>query len=516
MGTDSTKRAHRRRPMAGRDPHESQRVATPLELLYDLTFAVAFGTAADQLAYYLAADHIRTAVVGFLFAAFAICWAWINYSWFASAYDTDDWVCRVLTMVQMVGVVVLALGLRNMFESVDHRGSLNNGVMVGGYVVMRVAMVLLWVRAARHDRTRRQIAKTYVWAISVSQIGWVLLFLAQLRVATSLIVATLLLLLELAGPLIAERRKGGGTPWHAHHIAERYGLLVIITLGEGVIGTVAALNAVVHGPEGWSVDAALVALAGIGLTFGMWWMYFAIPFGEVLHAHRGRSFRFGYGHLPIFAAVAATGGGLHVAADYLEHQTQIGPVATVLSVAAPVAVYTLALYAVWTALIGVRDPFHLGLLTATAGALMLSALLAFWGVTMAVCLVVVACAPIVTVIGYEAVGHRHVTDALASVAGVPGTSWVASSAVGRSSAGASVARIEDSPGVGGEATLHSVKQIDLVIPPEPGQDRRRSEMFEHDFSEHELLGSSDELSLSSTEIQEIDQEAAEFGLTPGE
>ena len=60
---------------------------------------------------------------------------------------------------------------------------------------------------------------------------------------------------EFAGPWIAERRKGG-TPWHPHHIAERYGLLVIIALGEGIIGTIASLSAVV-GPEGpgWSVDA---------------------------------------------------------------------------------------------------------------------------------------------------------------------------------------------------------------------------------------------------------------------
>lgn len=401
--------------MSGRDPHETQRVATPLECLYDLTFAVAFGTAADQFAQYLAAGHVRTAIVGFLFATFAICWAWVNYSWFASAYDTDDWVCRLLTMVQMVGVVVLALGLQEMFTSVDHGASLHNGVMVAGYVVMRLAMVLLWARAARHDHARREIARAYIWAISVSQVGWVLLFISQLPVTTTLILATLLLLIELSGPFIAEQKESGGTPWHPHHIAERYGLLVIITLGEGVIGTVAALNAVVHGPAGWSLDAALVAVAGIGLTFGMWWMYFAIPFGEVLHAHRSRAFPFGYGHLLILGGIVATGGGLLVAADYLRHQTQIGAVATVLSVAAPVTVFTLALYAIWTALIREGDPFHLGLLAATAAVLLLSVLLASRGVSMAACLVVLACAPIVTVIGYETVGHKHLTDALARI-----------------------------------------------------------------------------------------------------
>ena len=74
-------------------------------------------------------------------------------------------------------------------------------------------------------------------------------------------------MIEFAGPFIAERGKGG-TPWHAHHIAERYGLLTIITLGEGVIGTVASLGAVVES-QGWTLDAALVAVAGTGLTFGL-------------------------------------------------------------------------------------------------------------------------------------------------------------------------------------------------------------------------------------------------------
>ena len=94
---------HRRRRLRGRDPLEPHRTATPLELLYDLVFVVAFGQAANELAHYVAEGHVRTGIFGFGFAAFAIAWAWISYSWFASAYDEDDWVCRLATMVQMVG-----------------------------------------------------------------------------------------------------------------------------------------------------------------------------------------------------------------------------------------------------------------------------------------------------------------------------------------------------------------------------------------------------------------------------
>lgn len=91
---EPSRRDHRRRPLAGRDPTEAHRQVTPLELLYDLTFVVAFGVAADQLAHYLAEGHVGPAVVGVCLAVFAVVWAWLSYSWFASAYDNHDRVFR--------------------------------------------------------------------------------------------------------------------------------------------------------------------------------------------------------------------------------------------------------------------------------------------------------------------------------------------------------------------------------------------------------------------------------------
>ena len=63
---------HRGARMSGRDPDEDHRAATPLELLFDLTFVVAFGVAADELAHYLAEDHISTSLIAFSFVTFAI------------------------------------------------------------------------------------------------------------------------------------------------------------------------------------------------------------------------------------------------------------------------------------------------------------------------------------------------------------------------------------------------------------------------------------------------------------
>ena len=404
-------RAHRRRSFAGRDPDEEHRSATPLELLYDLTFVVAFGTAANELARYLADGHFGTAILGFAIASFAVAWAWINYSWFASAYDTDDWVMRLATMVQMLGVIVLALGLGQMFASIDSGGAINNRVMVAGYVVMRVPMIFLWARAARDDPGRRSAALTYIWTISAAQVFWIALAIVALPIGPTLALYAVFIGVEMVGPFVAERRKGG-TPWHADHIAERYGLLVIITLGEGILGTVASINAVVHGDAGWTVEAGVVAFAGVGLIFATWWTYFVIPWADVLAVHRDRSFLWGYGHIVVFASLAAIGAGLHVAADSLEHHTTLGGVGTILSTAIPFAIYTLALYSIYAAFTRHADPFHLALLAGTMAVLVFSVALAAVGVGVAPCLLVLMFAPVVTVVGFETVGHRHVAEAL--------------------------------------------------------------------------------------------------------
>jgi low temperature requirement protein LtrA len=397
--------------MAGRDPHEEHRVATPLELLFDLTFVVGFGIAANEFAHMLAENHVGAGLLGFSFATFAICWAWINFAWFASAYDTDDWIYRLMTMLQMVGVIILALGFPQMYASIEHGGYVDNRVMVAGYVVMRIALVAQWLRAAKQDPDRRSACLTYATAVTVAQIGWAATIFLHTTVPVTFAVVAVLIGIELLGPVLAETRMGG-TPWHAHHITERYSLLTIIALGEGVVGTVASVSAAV-GAQGWSFDAVFVAVAGVGLTFGMWWTYFIVPQADLLHARRERSFWFGYLPIVTLGAIVATGAGLHAAAYYIEHHSKLGSVETVLSVAVPVATYIASIYVLYMLLLRTVDAFHLLLLAVTAVVLVAAVWLAAAGISMANCLLVVTLAPMVTVVGYETLGHRHAADAIA-------------------------------------------------------------------------------------------------------
>jgi low temperature requirement protein LtrA len=204
----------------------------------------------------------------------------------------------------------------------------------------------------------------------------------------------------MTGPVLAERQ-AGGTPWHAHHIAERHSLFAIIALGEGVVGTVAALSAVVD-RQGWTLDAVLVGIAGMGLTFGMWWVYYLVPSGEILERHRDRAPVWGYVQMLIVTSIVATGAGLRIAAYFIEGRARITALATVLAVVVPVVVFLGLMYALAYYLCRRFYFFQAWWLIATAAIVAITLVAALSGVDVARCLVILMLAPTVTVVGSEA------------------------------------------------------------------------------------------------------------------
>lgn len=110
---------HRVRPLTGIVPRGGERQVTPLELLYDLTYVIAFAAAAEELTAALAHGHFALGVGAYVFATFAIGWAWLNFTWYTSAYGNDDAVFRVATLVQMVGALLLVFGLPQSFHDAE-------------------------------------------------------------------------------------------------------------------------------------------------------------------------------------------------------------------------------------------------------------------------------------------------------------------------------------------------------------------------------------------------------------
>ncbi|ADD45317.1 low temperature requirement protein A [Stackebrandtia nassauensis] len=319
-----------RRVMRPRDPDEPHRAATVLELFFDLVFVVAVAQAAVGLEHAFVEHHIGSGVVYYAMAFFAIWWAWMNFTWFASAYDVDDVPYRLLTLLQMSGALVMAAGVG------DTISVHNYTVMVAGYVLMRVAMIGQWLRAAACDPARRVTALRYAGGIAVVQCFWVgwLWVPAKFQIPAFVVFA----LLELAVPPFAERVNV--TPWHPHHIAERYGLFTIIVLGECILAATTSVQSARAAGAG-GVELYLLAGAGLVIVFAMWWVYFDQPGHVMLLTSLAKALKWGYGHLLIFASVAAVGAGLQVAVAVHRGDAELGATTVGYAVAVPVAVYLL-------------------------------------------------------------------------------------------------------------------------------------------------------------------------------
>lgn len=325
------------RPMRGRDTGEEGRTATPLELLFDLCFVVAVAQLGRQLEHAVSEAHFEAGVMAFAFTFFAIWWAWMNFTWFASAYDTDDVPYRVATLVQITGVLILAAGVPHAFREFDFT------VPIIGYAVMRTALIAQWLRAARKgDRERRATALRYAVGITVAEAGWVAWLFVPDGWQQGWFVA--FALVELAVPAYAEYRTR--TPWHAHHISERYGLFTIIVLGESITAATVGIQEAVDGEaEARFADLASVVAGGLLIMFAMWWQYFSVPAHDLVRARSGRLrsvLTWGYGHALVFAGAAAVGPGLVVAAHQAIGTNELGERTAAAAVAVPAALYVLS------------------------------------------------------------------------------------------------------------------------------------------------------------------------------
>jgi low temperature requirement protein LtrA len=320
------------RPMRARSPQEQHRASTPLELLFDLVFVIAVAQAASALHHGIADGHAAEATLGYAMLFFAIWWAWMNFTWFASAYDTDDVPYRLTVFVQLTGALVIAAGVPQAF-----RGQF--GTVTLGYLVMRLAGVEQWLRVARANPQHRTTAYRYARGITIVQALWI----AQLALPNTwrLLAFVLLMLAELAVPVWAAR--ANTTSWHAEHIAERYGLFTIIVLGESLLSGSLAIQSAIETND-LNSGLATTIIGGLLIVFSMWWLYFDQPAHQLLTSLR-KAFIWGYGHLFVFASAAAVGAGLAVVVDYTTHHAEIGPVGAGAAVAIPAALYLLSLWA---------------------------------------------------------------------------------------------------------------------------------------------------------------------------
>lgn len=323
--------------MLPRDPAQPHRSASTLELFFDLVFVVAVSIASAQLHHALSHGDFVHGITSYALVFFAVWWAWMNFTWFATSFDTDDWLYRVTTIVQMGGVLVLAAGIPAAFEHGDFT------LPVIGYIVMRLAMIGQWLRASRGAGDLKAATRRYAFGIAGVQVLWVL-FLFIPSGPLQLVAFVAFALVEVGVPVFAERR--GQTPWHPHHITERYGLFTLIVLGESLL---ASANAIIEAKNELDSFVPLIAISVLTLvvTASLWWIYFWPPHHRAITT-LGRTLRYGYSHYFVFAAAAAFSAGIEVELDVLTGESHLPQAVASLTVAIPIAIFLLGIW--WIAI----------------------------------------------------------------------------------------------------------------------------------------------------------------------
>ena len=348
-----------------------------------------------QLEHRIVNQEVLHGLAPFLQVFFLVWWAWMNFTWFASSYDTDDVGYRLLTLVQMAGALVLAAGVPAALKNHDFLA------ITAGYLVMRVGLIALWSRAAVEDRASRATALRYAAGIAGVGVVWVLRLVTVESGALpeALLFPTFvgLVALELSLPLWLERTRRRRAGWHPHHIAERYGLFAILLLGEGILAASSSVQtAIARG--GVSAELVTISISGLVLIFGLWWLYFLEPAGEGLARNPERAVLWGcFGQYGIFVSLAGLGAGLAVAVGQAGDRTPLSPVALSYAIAVPVAVFLVLQWAVSVPIVrcsAIRAPV---VLVGVACTLLAPLAAMVTGIAVAVAMIATVCTSMIAV-----------------------------------------------------------------------------------------------------------------------
>jgi low temperature requirement protein LtrA len=274
---------------------DEDRRATWLELFLDLVFVAAIA----QVASTLSADPTVAGFGRFLVLFVPVGWAWAGFTFYATRFDTDDLVYRLLTLLGMFAVAGLASTVPNAL----HGGQ---NAFVLAYVSIRLILLVLYVRVYRDLEVARPVARWFILMFGLAVVDW--LISLAVPVPWKYLFWALALALEHAAPIRAWRLLRG-MPVDARHIPERFGLLIIIVLGESVLGVVLGTAHV-----SWTVLSGIAAFAGFLTAASIWWLYFDFLDGTAVVTRNIRSgVTFVYAHYFVAAGIAALGVGVKLA-----------------------------------------------------------------------------------------------------------------------------------------------------------------------------------------------------------
>jgi low temperature requirement protein LtrA len=234
-----------------------ERKVTWLELFYDLVFVVVIAVLSRNLS-----GHItKEGIIGFILLFIPVWWVWIADTYYNERFETEGIENRVFTFLQMLPVVGLAV-----FAN-DALGETSAGFALS-YVAARIIFMFLWLRGVYHNKPMWPLMTWHAVGFGISAS----LFFASIFFPTPLrfVMWGIGLLFDLFTPITTLKHQKKLPQLSSSKLPERYGLFVIIVLGESITG-------VVHGMANnhdLTINTFLTAVLGMTLTFGLWWVYF--------------------------------------------------------------------------------------------------------------------------------------------------------------------------------------------------------------------------------------------------
>lgn len=262
-------------------------------------------------------------------------WLWIDFSYYFDQFGDTDNTTRFCLFLSMF--LILYLGL--LLPQLQTKPQYFNIV----YLMQRALLTFLYARAWGLVPEARAVTKRYTTSFSISLLLWVIALFFDGGIKQT--IWMLALMLEIFnGPITYATVRD--VPRFQSHMPERFGLFLIIVLGETILSVASGLGQV-------AVGAGSVAVAALGFLVGlnMWWLYFSkVNAGEITRALQGnartllRSYVYGYGHFFVYGGIGITGAGIL----FLFHSFSHPHLATRerLVLCCGVSLYTAALYVV--------------------------------------------------------------------------------------------------------------------------------------------------------------------------
>jgi low temperature requirement protein LtrA len=237
-----------------------------LELFYDLVYVVIIAELSHALA-----EHITWGSLGgFAFLFVIVWWAWFNGTSYHDLHGQNDIRTRVLTFLQMISVVAMAVFAH------DALGESSAGFALS-YAAFQLILTYMWWRTGVHDENHRPLSRPYSAAFLFTTLLFVLSVFFSAPVRFYLWGIAILISLLLPGYTISLGKRDPAAQAEidivmntTHSLVERFGLFNIIVLGEIIVGVVAGLTG--HHHLTWSVG--LTGALGTLLAIGIWWVYF--------------------------------------------------------------------------------------------------------------------------------------------------------------------------------------------------------------------------------------------------